>query len=106
MGIESSIVAAGNALVINPQPKSTQRGPEVKPIPEQKPEAAERSEIIIRQGDEKAYERADEYREAQQRTYREFSDGSSRDAIEAYQSLLVASKREEVSEMMGVDTYA
>lgn len=106
MTIETSITAAGNALVVNQQPKNTARHNDaVRPVNSEQERTTPAAPIVLRKGNAEAFERADQYRDQQAETYREFSNGRSRDAIEAYQSLIFDAKKAEVSQMMGVDTY-
>lgn len=106
MTIETSITAASNALIINQQPKNSARHNDVvRPVSSEQERTASAVPIVLKKGNAEAFERADQYRDEQAETYREFSNGRSRDAIEAYQSLIFDAKKAEVSQMMGVDTY-
>lgn len=106
MNINGSQFDAGSGLTINPALRDKPKNQNVQRIEEQqgraeRPDAA----IVLRPGSEEAFERADRFREQQQKTYREFQDGRTQDAIQAYNSLALEGKRAEIHGMLGVDTY-
>lgn len=107
MNINASNFGNANGLVIRPQPKDAASNA----IQREEPERGKRSQnivesqILLKTGSQEAYQKAERFHDKQSGTYREFNDGRSRDAIFAYQSHAIESKREEIQGLMGVDTY-
>ena len=110
MDIEASIVAPQNALVVNPSVREPQREVDARQQQEQRQNSElPRQQTVVRSGDAQAYEQAEKYRQKQGQvageTFRERSDAKAEFAISAYQSLQNEARREEIKQMMGVDTY-
>ena len=106
MDIKASQFDPGSGLLVN-QASRDKPKPQTVPKAEEQSSNSGRSEaaIVLRSGTDEAFERADKFREQQQQPYREFSDGRSQEAIQAYNSLALESKRAEIHGLLGVDTY-
>lgn len=104
MELESSIVASQNAVVVNPTVREPQKEADVRQQQQQR-QVTEfpRTQVVTRQGGAEAFEQAERFRERQ--SFQEQPSGRSRQAIDAYQSLLREDKRSEIQQLMGVDTY-
>ena len=61
-------------------------------------------EPVLRRGNSESFASADQFR--QQQSTDSVSGSQGRSAINAYQSLAIESRRDEIKQMMGVDTYA
>lgn len=106
MDIESSLVAAQNGLAITPNQREPQREAENRQQQaERQTTELPRQQVVVRQGNPEAFERADQFRQQQQATYAQ-PDARARNAINAYQSLANQQQRSEVQQLMGIDTYA
>ncbi len=106
MEIESSLVAAQNALTINPTVREPQRQAEAR---EQQAKQANtelpRAKVVARQAQPEAFEQADRFR--QQQNYTEQNGASkNQQAINAYTRLSNDQQRQEIQQLFGVDTYA
>lgn len=106
MDINASRFDPGSGLIINQTPKDRPKSQSTQKTEEQN-NSGSRSDaaIVLRPGTQEAFERADRFREQQQQPYREFNDGRSQDAIHAYNSHALESKRAEIHGLLGVDTY-
>lgn len=104
MELESSIVASQNAVVVNPTVREPQKEADVRQQQQQR-QVTEfpRTQVVTRQGGAEAFEQAERFRERQ--SFQEQPSSRSRQAIDAYQSLLREDKRSEIQQLMGVDTY-
>lgn len=105
MEVESSLVAAQNALTIAPAPREPQKQAETREQQNQR-QATELpvAQVVVRQPNAQAYEQAEEFR--QQQGFQERANSRAQEAINAYQSLASNQQREELQQMLGVDTYA
>ena len=106
MEVESSLVAAQNALTVTPTAREPQKQAESREQQLQRQNTElPRAQVVLRQNDAQAFEQADRFRQ-QQQTFYESPNPRARDAISAYQSLDSESRREQVQQLLGVDTYA
>lgn len=104
MEINSSQFDPGSGFSIVSTNRDKPKNQTVQPVPERSSsDSGTDAAIVLRKGNEEAFERADRFRE--QQTFRESYDGRSADAIHAYTSLMVENKRAEIHGMLGVDTY-
>ena len=96
--------------VINPSAREPEKGNG----PRQQQATLENNELpakltVIRSGDTAAYEQADKYRDGQSARMNtasfESGDGRAALAISAYQDHQNDTRREEIRQLMGVDTY-
>lgn len=105
MEIESSLIAAQNALAINPAVREPQKEADTR---QQKAERQNtefpRTQVVVRQGSSQAYREAEKFREQQQSFYDQPNSRSSA-AINAYESLAREQQRSEIQQSLGVDTY-
>lgn len=106
MEIESSLVAAQNALAVNPSPREPQREANVREQEQQRRDTElPRSQIVARQATPEAFAKAEKFQQQQQAFYQQ-SSLRARQAVGAYQNLVNAQQRSEIQNMMGIDTYA
>ena len=109
MEIESSVVASQNAIVNNPTVREPQREADLRQQQEQRQETElPKNQTVVRSGDNQVFEQAEKFRQKQSssgESFRESRDNRSQAAISAYQSLAKETKREEIRQLMGVDTY-
>lgn len=106
MEIESSLVAAQNALTVNPAPREPQREAEARQEQTQRQSTElPRTQVVVRQGSSEAFEQADRFRQNRETGFDQPS-GRARNAIAAYQSLETEQRRSEIQELFGVDTFA
>lgn len=105
MELESSIVASQNAVVVNPTVREPQKEAEARQQ-KQQTQVTEfpRSQVVTRQGGAEAFEKAERFRQ-QNSGFQEQSNAKNRQAIEAYQSQQKDGRRDEIHQLMGVDTY-
>lgn len=105
MELESGLVAAQNALVVNPPLREPQRE-EISRQQEQSRQVTEypRTQVVVRQSAE-AFEQADLFQRQNNVTYDQQSNFRARRALEAYTSLERETRREELQQILGVDTY-
>lgn len=105
MELETSIVASQNAVVVNPSVREPNRDAESRQQ-KQQTQVTEfpRTQVVTRQGGAEAFEKAERFRQ-QNSGFQEQQGSKGRQAIEAYQSQLKDSRREEIHQLMGVDTY-
>jgi len=106
--IESSVVASQNAIVSNPTVREPQREADLRQQQEQRQETElPKNQTVVRSGDNQVFEQAEKFRQKQSSSeqFREPRDNRSQAAISAYQSLAKEAKREEIQQLMGVDTY-
>ncbi|BDX06062.1 hypothetical protein [Planctobacterium marinum] len=104
MTFESSVVTRPGTLIINPPVnQAPKQNPEQQPAQEDASQSRSGypAEIVIKRGDSESFAQADKFREQQGG---QFSGGKY--GVDAYQSLAVETRREEIKQMMGVDTYA
>ncbi len=103
MEIESSIVAAQNALTVNPALREPQRsGPPRDQTQQRAATEYPPEQVVVRQAKPENYAQADKFREQQ---YEQRGYGRSSQAISAYQSMVNDQKRQEIQQLFGVDTY-
>lgn len=108
MEIEASVVASQNAIIVNPSVKEPQREADVRQQQEQRQNTElPKFQTVVRSGDNQIFEQAEKFREKQSsgEQFREPSDNKAQLAISAYQSLAKEARREEIQQLMGVDTY-
>lgn len=108
MEIESSLVASQNAIVVSPSVKEPQRESDVRQQQEQKQNAElPKYQAVVRSGDTQVFEQAEKFRQKQgfDEQYRDQPGAKAQQAISAYQSLYKEARREEIQQLMGVDTY-
>ncbi|GEA13434.1 hypothetical protein [Alteromonas sp. KUL49] len=105
MELESGLVAAQNALVVNPPVREPQRE-EVNRQQEQNRQTTEypRTQVVVRQSAE-AFEQADQFQRQNNVSYDQQSNFKARRALDAYASLEREERREELQQILGVDTY-
>jgi hypothetical protein len=103
--IESSIIAAQNALAINPAVREPQKEADTRQQQIQRQDTEyPRTQVVVRQGNPQAFSQAEKFREQQQSFYDQ-PDKRSSQAISAYQSLAREQLRSEIQQKLGVDTY-
>lgn len=105
MTFESSVIARPGTLIINPPVNQAQKqnlGQETAQEESARSRSTPPPEVIIKRGDTESYAQADKFREQQGSQF----SGGRQFGVDAYQSLAVESRREEIKQMMGVDTYA
>lgn len=108
MEIESSVVASQNAIISNPAVREPQREADLRQQQEQRQETElPKNQTVVRSGDNQVFEQAEKFRQKQSSSdqFREPRDNRSQVAVSAYQSLAKEAKREEIQQLMGVDTY-
>ncbi|WP_100656797.1 hypothetical protein [Alteromonas flava] len=106
MDIESSIVAAQNALVVNTPARQPEREAESRAQQQQRTQTElPAQQTVIRQASAEAYQRADQYRKDTRAGY-DNPPLPVQSALDAYQSLERESRREEVRGLLGIDLYA
>ncbi len=106
MDLETSLVAAQNALVVNPTLRDPQQQAEAREQQLQRRNTElPASQVVVRQNNPEAFAQAERFRQ-QQQTFSENSNGRSRGAIDAYQSLAREQERSNIQQLFGVDTYA
>lgn len=105
MEVESSLVAAQNALTIAPASREPQKQAEVREQQAQRQTTElPASQVVSRQPTAEAFEQAEKF--SQQQGFQERANSRAKDAIDAYQSLATDQKRQEIQQMLGIDTYA
>lgn len=105
MELESSLVAAQNALVVNPSLRDPQQQAEAREQQIQRRNTElPLSQIVVRQNNPEAFAQAERFRQ-QQQTFSDNSSNRSRNAINTYQSLSTEQQREDLQRLLGVDTY-
>lgn len=105
MELESSLVAAQNALVVNPSLRDPQQQAEAREQQIQRRNTElPLSQIVVRQNNTEAFAQAERFRQ-QQQTFSDNSSNRSRNAINTYQSLSTEQQREDLQRLLGVDTY-
>lgn len=105
MTFESTVITRPGTLIINPaigepprQPAAQQPGQDDS----SRDQSNQRAEIVVKRGNSESFAQADKFREQQGGQF-----ASSRPiGVDAYQSLSLESRRDEIKQMMGVDTYA
>lgn len=108
MDIESSLVASQNAIAVNPSVREPQREADLRQQQEQKQNTElPKYQAVVRSGDNQVFEQAEKFRQKQDfnEQYRDQPGAKGQQAISAYQSLQKEAKREEIQQLMGVDTY-
>ena len=105
MTFESSVVTRPGTLIINP-PVNQAPKQSLGQQPAQDDASQSRqnypTEIVIKRGDSESFAQADKFREQQGSQFA----GGRPTGVDAYQSLAVETRREEIKQIMGVDTYA
>ncbi len=105
MEVESSLVAAQNALTITPASREPQKQAEVREQQAQRQTTElPATQVVSRQPSAETFEQAEKFRQDQ--GFQERSNTRAKEAINAYQSLASEQKRQEIQQMLGVDTYA
>ena len=105
MEIESSIIAAQNALAVTPAVREPQKEADARQQQVQRQDTEfPRTQVVVRQGDAQSFNQAEKFRQQQQAFYDQPSKRSS-EAIYAYQSLAREQQRSEIQQKLGVDTY-
>ena len=105
MELESSLVAAQNALAVNPTHRDPQQQAEAREQQIQRRNTElPLSQVVVRQNNPEAFAQAERFRE-QQQTFNENSNNRSRNAINSYQSLDKEQQRQDLQQLLGVDTY-
>lgn len=105
MELESSLVAAQNALVINPSLREPQQQAEAREQQIQRRNTElPAPQVVVRQNNPEAFAQADRFRQ-QQQTFSDNPNNRSRNAINTYQSLATEQQREGLQRLLGVDTY-
>lgn len=109
MALESTVLTAPGTLIIAPPAGESTRlfvrrtGQEDGQQPQQRsPQPL--SETILRRGNTETFADADKFRE--QKSPGTGSSFQGQLAVDAYQSLAIESRRDEIKQLMGVDTYA
>ncbi|MFC6439511.1 hypothetical protein [Bowmanella sp. JS7-9] len=105
MELESSLVAAQNAIITPPNFREPNRSAAEQQQTQQQRANTQLppAQVVVRQGSAEAYQQADQYRK--QQTYYDQPEGKARAALAAYQSLQLDAKRDEIKQFLGVDTY-
>lgn len=105
MEVESSLVAAQNALTITPSTREPQKQAETREQQVQRQSTElPLTRVVVRQNSAEAFEQAEKFR--QQHSFQDQSTSKAKAAISAYQSLATDQQRREVQQLLGVDTYA
>lgn len=106
MAIDSSVTTGPVSLGIGgliPQGPRTQDTP-TQPPSQEIAQVAQRP-VILQSGDSEAFNQADDFRREQNSGF-ERQRGRSNRAIQAYQSFARDERRQEVQQLLGVDTFA
>lgn len=106
MEVESSLVAAQNALTIAPSQREPQKQAEAREQQSQRQTTElPKAQVVVRQYSAQAFEQAEQFR---QRNVVDDDTQSqkSKVAISAYQSLSDEQQKSEIQQMLGIDTYA
>lgn len=110
MALESTVLARAGTLIIAPPATEGNRQPHVQKNlrEDEQPRRPAESEIILRRGNAQTFADADKFRQQKNAaSENEFGGGfQSNTAINAYQSLAFETRKEELKELIGVDTYA
>ncbi|WP_100642841.1 hypothetical protein [Alteromonas facilis] len=105
MDIESSIVAAQNALVVNPSARQTERAADAREQQQRAQTQLPPQQTVVRQASTEAYEQAEQFRKRNRSGY-DAPSAQAQAALDTYQSLQRESRREEIRGMLGIDLYA
>lgn len=106
---DPTLLRTAGTLVINPPPgeaRFNQANVSVLESATDKPQSPRQpqQDSILRRGNSESYAQADTFR--QQTQFSESASPPKQSAVNAYQSLAFESRRDEIKQMMGVDTYA
>lgn len=106
MNFESTVLTRPGTLIINPPVKES--GQQTAALKSRQEDSSPQQppfqyETVVKKGDSQSYAEADKYREQQEGAY---GATGRRSGVDAYQSLALDYRREEIKQMMGVDTYA
>ena len=105
MELESSLVAAQNALVINPSLRNPQQQADAREQQLQRRNTElPISQVVVRQNKPEAFAQAERFQQ-QQQTFSDNSNNRTRSAINSYQSLAKEQQRQDLQRLLGVDTY-
>lgn len=105
MELESSLIAAQNALVVNPSLRDPQQRAEAREQQIQRRNTElPSSQVVVRQNNPEAFAQAERFRQ-QQQTFNDNANNRSRNAINSYQALAKEQQREDLQRFLGVDTY-
>lgn len=106
MNFESTVLTRPGTLIISPPVNET--GQQAAALKSRQDDSAPgqqpfQYETVVKRGNSDSYAEADKYREQQEGAY---TGSGKRSGVDAYQSLALDYRREEIKQMMGVDTYA
>ena len=105
MELESSLIAAQNALIVNPSLRDPQQQADAREQQLQKRNTElPLSQVVVRQNKPEAFAQAERFRQ-QQQTFNDNPNNRSRTAINTYQSLAKEQQRQDLQRLLGVDTY-
>ena len=106
MAFESSVLTAPGTLIIAPPVRESAQQPVVnRSNQEDNPQQRQpQPEVILRRGNTESFADVDKFRE--QKSFSSTSNSQNQSAVGAYQSLALESRRDEIKQIMGVDTYA
>lgn len=106
MAFASNVLTASGTLIIAPPVGETAQQPAVnRRNQEDNPQQRQpQPEIILRRGNTESFADADKFRE--QKSFSSTNNSQNQSAVGAYQTLALESRRDEIKQIMGVDTYA
>ncbi len=107
MNIYQSIIAANHTVNYADTTKRASVKPEVTDpqLRPELPQAKLSSESVVKRGNSESFSKAEHYFH-QKKSHQDSPDAKAQKALTAYGSLDKEEKREEVQQLMGVDTFA